>query len=66
MDNKVSEDTLLRIKENLYWTKFQNRRTFKSICQSIAKKETSETIKTLKTAWIKELRITSENDAGRL
>jgi hypothetical protein len=34
--------------------------------QSIVKKETSGTIKTLKTAWIKELRMTSENDAGLL
>jgi hypothetical protein len=36
------------------------------MCQSIVKKETSETIKTLKTAWIKEMRMTSENDAGLL
>jgi hypothetical protein len=36
------------------------------MCQSTEKKETSGTIKTIKTAWIKELRMTSENDAGLL
>ena len=33
------------------------------MCQSTEKEETSDTIKTLKTAWIKELRMASENDA---
>jgi len=36
------------------------------MCQSIGKNETSETIETLKTARIKELRMTSENDADLL
>jgi hypothetical protein len=36
------------------------------MCQSIVKKKTSETIQKLKTAWIKEMRMNSENDAGLL
>jgi hypothetical protein len=34
--------------------------------QSVVKKETSETIQTLKTAWIKKMRMNCENDAGLL